>query len=127
MNYKKIMLVTFMLLAILTIGAVSATEDIASDELAASDEVADVQLPQEDFDDLSTDNSAMVYTHDDEVDEGEVGDGDDEEDPYRIEVVEEFDVSDQNQTIISIFCPEGTEGWFVIMVLDDDWREIFDY
>ena len=122
MNYKKITLVTFVLLAILTMGAVSASEDVAFDELAASDEVADVQLPQENLDDALSDGNSTDFFP--EVDDG--GDGD-EEDPYHIEIVEEFDVSDQDQTIISIFCPEGTEGWFVIMVLDDDWREIFDY
>ena len=40
MKIKKIMLVTLLLLAILTVGAVSASEDIASDDnLAASDDV----------------------------------------------------------------------------------------
>ena len=38
MKFKKIMIITFILLAILTIGAASAADDVASDDIAVSDE-----------------------------------------------------------------------------------------
>ncbi|AMD17137.1 hypothetical protein TL18_03335 [Methanobrevibacter sp. YE315] len=108
-----------MLLAVLTIGAVSASEDVAFDELAVSDEVADVQLPQEDFDDLSMDNSTVFYP----LDDGEEGD-----DPYNVEVVDEFDVNDQSLAIINITCPvDEQNGYFVFKTLNDDWRELYSY
>lgn len=42
MKFKKIMLVTFVLLAILTIGAVSAADDIITNETLAADNVEEV-------------------------------------------------------------------------------------
>ena len=49
MKFKKIMLVTIVLLAILTMGAVSASEDVASDDdgLAVIEEDASIDAPVE--------------------------------------------------------------------------------
>ena len=48
MKIKRIMLITFLLLAVLAIGAVSAVDDIASDNMTVSD---DVDVIAEDDDD----------------------------------------------------------------------------
>ena len=80
MRIKKIMLVTLVLLAILTMGAVSASEDVTSDDggLAAVDEDASVDAPAEevetddvlssDYDDFDFDpyiETDEVYLEDD--------------------------------------------------------------
>lgn len=44
MKYKKLMLVTLVLLAILTIGAVSASDDVSSDNLTVSEDVGEVSV-----------------------------------------------------------------------------------
>ena len=41
-------------------------------------------------------------------------DEDDEDDPYNLYVPSEFDINDDDAVIISIYCPEGTEGVFYI-------------
>jgi len=67
MKYKKLMLVTLLLLAILTIGAVSASEDTTvsddADELSQSfDEVLAVEDSQED---LTENPSEEIIANDD--------------------------------------------------------------
>jgi hypothetical protein len=47
MKLKKGMLIALVVMAILTIGAVSASEDIVSDDLTVSNEAGDVQLSLE--------------------------------------------------------------------------------
>ena len=64
MKFKKIMLVTFLLLAVLTIGAVSASDDVASDNLTVSDDGDSIDSPVDDANLLS--------------DDGEEGEGDEE-------------------------------------------------
>ena len=44
------MLITFLLLAVLTIGAVSASDDVASDNITVSDEADDVIASEDDYD-----------------------------------------------------------------------------
>ena len=63
MKFKKIMLVTFLLLAILTMGAASASEDVASDDsgLAVVDGGASVDAPAEE---VETDD-VLSYDYDD--------------------------------------------------------------
>ena len=56
MNIKRIMLITFLLLAVLTIGAVSASDDVAADNLTVSD---DVDVVTDKYD--STDYYIEVY------------------------------------------------------------------
>ena len=63
MKYKKIMLIALLLLAVLTIGAVSASDDVALDNVTASD---DVDVIAEDGDDTGGDDD----TGDDEDEYG---------------------------------------------------------
>jgi hypothetical protein len=55
------------------------------------------------------------------------GDDDDEDDPYKIDVAYEFDVNDPDALIVTLYCPDGEQGFFVFRVLDDDWKEISTY
>ena len=50
MKFKRIMLITLVLLAVLTIGAVSAADAVASDDLAVSDEGDSIEAPVDDVD-----------------------------------------------------------------------------
>ncbi|WP_458455915.1 Ig-like domain-containing protein [Methanobrevibacter sp.] len=117
MKFKKMMLVALLLLAILTIGAVSASED--EDMLAVNDDAGDTEIQVPAADEILTDNSTFIMEDEDD-DEGD-------DDPYRVELMEEFDITDREQEIIRIYCPEETEGYFIINTLDDDWRELYTY
>jgi hypothetical protein len=67
-----------------------------------------------------------IYSNDEVVFEYEKRmkyDVDDDDDPYHIEMVDSFDISDRDAQLIKIYCPEGTEGYFVIIIDDED--EIF--
>ena len=46
--------------------------------------------------------------------------GDDDDDPYHIEMADSFNITDRDAEIIKIYCPEGTEGYFVITADDED-------
>ena len=46
MKMKNIMLITFLLLAVLTIGAASAADDAVSDDVAASEEGVSLMFPR---------------------------------------------------------------------------------
>ena len=79
MKFKKIMLITLLLLAVLTIGAVSASDDVASDNVTASDDVdviAEDVDPEGDVpkDDVNDDGYGAWYNESeiitDEDDEG---------------------------------------------------------
>ena len=117
MKYKNMMLAALLLLAILTMGAVSASED--ADTLAVSDDVGDIEVQAPAADEILTENSTFIV--------GDEGDDEGDDNPYNVEIVGEFDITDRDQEIIKINCPEGTEGYFVIMTLDDDWRELYEY
>lgn len=57
MKFKKIMLITFILLAILTIGAASAADDVASDDIAVVDDGDVLDVSQDDkLEDMSEDD-----------------------------------------------------------------------
>lgn len=75
MRYKKIMLVALLLLAVLTISAVSASDETVTDALTSGDEVADVQLSHEnDFNNvLSDENSTDMDDGDEPEWDGEDG------------------------------------------------------
>ncbi|MDO5815217.1 MAG: hypothetical protein Q4Q18_06230 [Methanobrevibacter sp.] len=49
MKFKKIMLITFLLLAVLTIGAVSASDDVSDENLTVSDGGDDAIVPDDDL------------------------------------------------------------------------------
>ncbi|WP_458405758.1 hypothetical protein [Methanobrevibacter sp.] len=56
MKYIKLMLVTLVLLAILTIGAVSASDDVSSDNLTVSDDVDEVSVDASVDDEIISDS-----------------------------------------------------------------------
>lgn len=90
------MLITFLLLAVLTIGAVSASDDVSSDNLTVSDDV-----------DAITDDNKYA---DDEI---WINDEEMEIDENNPEFDSEYD--DELTEIASITLPEGTEGKFQIL------------
>ena len=201
MKFKKIMLVTFLLLAILTIGAVSASDDVASDDLAVSEDgvdespiseatsdeevltdspyeedgfdpivapmmeldddeaVVDINTPDEgNFTIYVTDSDDKTSEFNHEIDENDVREGyitwnledlnitevgiyklsakyisDSESiwvfEDYRLIVTEEpmvsfadefFDINDDEEPIVSICCPEGLTGIFVVNIFEED-------
>ena len=69
MKYKKLMLVTLVLLAILTIGAVSASDDVSSDNLTVSEDVDEVSVDAFVDDEKISENSEkeVVAVSDDEL------------------------------------------------------------
>lgn len=108
------MLVTLLLLAVLTLGAVSATDDIASDDLAVSDEGDAVDVSQEDNSDgIASDGNSENYDPDDgviiSVDENE------------FELDNEYDLE---ETFASVSVREGLEGNITITAYDDNGNEI---
>ena len=78
MKIKNIMLITFLLLAVLTIGAVSASDDIALDNVTASDDADALSVDDEDdpyFDyDLYLDNNLEDICIDPNNENGEYND-----------------------------------------------------
>jgi hypothetical protein len=117
MKLKKGMLIALVVMAILTIGAVSASEDIVSDDLTVSNEAGDVQLSLEndENDVVSEGNSSVV------VDE------DDEENPYYIFVNEDEIITDsenedydENAMVAGIILPNDTEDGHLDVFTDDD-------
>ncbi len=91
MKIKRIMLITFLLLAVLAIGAVSAADDIASDNMTVSDDVD-------------------VITADDD---------DDEDSDYYIDIYTEIDIENEDEEVADITLPKGTEGSFQILNKED--------
>lgn len=67
MKIKRIMLITFLLLAVLAIGAVSAADDVASENVTASDDVDVIAADDDDDDYYSIDiNEEIIKLNDDE-------------------------------------------------------------
>jgi len=116
MKLKKGMLIALVVMAILTIGAVSASEDIVSDDLTVSNEAGNVQLSLEndENDVMSEGNSSVV-------------DEDDEENPYYIFVNEDEIITDsenedydENAMVAGIILPNDTEDGHLDVFTDDD-------
>jgi len=116
MKLKKGMLIALVVMAILTIGAVSASEDSVSDDLTVSNEAGDVQLSLEndENDVVSEGNSSVV-------------DEDDEENPYYIFVNEDEIITDsenedydENAMVAGIILPNDTEDGHLDVFTDDD-------
>lgn len=53
--------------------------------------------------------------------------GGDDEDPYQIEVEENFDIADPDTEIIKIHCPDGRDGYFVVIADNDEIKLRYDY
>ena len=108
MKHKKIMLVALILLAVLTISAVSASDDIASDgNLTVSEE--------EDSIDTSTDDVELLSQGDD----GNVG----ADVSFDVEVADEVDLADENAAIVNVTCPENAQGYIAVVVSGEDENE----
>jgi hypothetical protein len=116
MRLKKIMLVTFVLLAVLTIGAVSAAEDVASDDaLTVVDNGDSIESPVNDGDLLSDGDDG---DEDDEEDVSlDIGDGGD--DKYNLS--EEYEL---NAAFVTATVRNGTEGNLTVSTFDDYNNEI---
>ena len=114
MNMKRITLIAFLLLAILTIGAVSASDDAISDGLNATDDSEVIASGGAVYDD--EDHGIVVNEYDGD-------DGDDEG----------IDLRDDTEEIATIYLPENTDrgsfqirnGEKIVARLDvadnDDW------
>ena len=105
------MLVTFLLLAVLTIGAVSAADDVASDDLAVSDDGDSIESPADDADVLSDgeqdalgDEEHYIGVNEDDI------------------IIDENDPDyDENAAVAWIILPnDTTEGRFVICDGDEE-------
>ena len=102
MKYKKIMLITLLLLAVLTIGAVSASDDVASDDsVAASDEGVD-------------ESPVSEATSDEEV----LADSPYEENGFDPIVAKTIELDNDEDAVVDINTPD--EGNFTIYVTDSD-------
>ena len=106
MKYKKVMLVTLMLLAILTIGAVSAADTPAVNE--TQDPIG-----------LSVDNDNINLTDEYDDDSGDY-ENDPEEIDYWMDVKEEYDVTSLENTLISWNFYNTDEDGNITVYLDGD-------
>ncbi|WP_458453388.1 hypothetical protein [Methanobrevibacter sp.] len=111
MKFKKIMLVAFLLLAVLTVGAVSASEDIVSDDNLAVEDAPEDIIEESSVEEVITSDS------DEEV-VGVVADD------FKVNVSEEVNLDDENAKIVEFYYPEGATGSVeLILTSYDD----FDY
>ena len=108
MKFKKIMLVTLVLLAILTMGAVSASEDVASDDdgLAVIEEDASIDAPVEEVETDEVLSSPYEENGFDPIFENEVN-------------------LDSDKPVIDINTPD--EGNFSISVDDGEETNVFNH
>ena len=113
MKIKHLMIVS-LILAILTIGAVSASEDI-SDDLTANNETVDEIAS---IDGAAPDSDDVVASADDGDVLEDVKPGD-----FKVKMVnKEIDLDDENKdekTVISFYCPNGTEYERVVVKYKD--------
>lgn len=97
MKIKKIMLITLLLFAVLTIGAVSAADDTASENLTVTDEAASDNLA---VDDAVADEELIGLNYDSE---------------HYIEVnIDEITLTNDEETIADIYLPTNAKGSFKI-------------
>ncbi len=135
MKNKKIFLLSLILLAILLIGAVSASEDVASEDtsISVSDDVisedtvavSDEGAPVVDLD-SANDEDDSSQSVDDEIILGE-GDDEDENNPYytfvndeRIITDTDDDDYDDEAIVAGIILPPDTEDGHLDIFTDDD-------
>ena len=113
MKFKKVMLVTFLLLAILTIGAISASEDVASDDSIAASDITEDPIEETPVDEV------MAETPEDTV-------GVTAED-FNVNINNKtFDVDkDQNEVVFNFTAPQGADGDFDIFV-NDKYKTCFE-
>ena len=121
MKIKYLIMVSLML-AVLTIGAVSASEDISSDDDLAASEITEDAVGELPSDEIIAGEEAQ----------DELGADEDAQDALELEasdfdvnVTEEISLDDENvgeKKVISIYCPEGSEGGD-IRITCDKWEE----
>ena len=121
MKYKKIMLIALLLLAVLTISAVSASDDAALDNVTASDDVDVIVSDPDDSGDSGDDSGDSGGDTG-----GDTGGDDTEEDEYgawfnesEIYVGDGFD---KNIVVASMTVPNTINGTFVI---SRDYEDLF--
>jgi len=122
MKYKKLMLVTLLLLAILTIGAVSASEDTTvsddADELSQSfDEVLAVEDSQEDL----TENPSEEIIENDDADDALSYDASD----FNVKINESMDLADEYPAV-TFDVPSDAEGQIRVQTNYTDYNLGFD-
>ena len=109
MKLKKIMLITCLLLAVITIGAVSASENNEPvDDLAVSD-IAQDSIEQPDIDE----DADELQSADADEKLSDLGPED-----FKVNISKSFDLNDEDAVAISYYCPKGAEG--IINVYMDD-------
>ena len=100
MRFKNIMLITLMLLAILTVGAVSASDDVISDDLTVSDETGDEISQVDEIEEIATA---------DDVQEDIVGDGEKTDLSFIYKIDDEIMLeNNENNNSIGLFYLEGS-------------------
>ncbi len=116
MKYKKIMLVSLFLLAVLTIGAVSAVEDtVLSDDNALTAENTDSlsqsldDVTAEDTDSLSQSLDDDVTVEKNKADEGVKGSSYDASD-FNVVINESMNLAAEDAPAVIFEVPEGAEG-----------------
>lgn len=110
MKYKKIMLVTFLLLAILTIGAVSASQDtvISNDEVAPSQDMDDELTVEDSQEDLAENPSEETIAGDDADDVLSYESSD-----FNVKINESMDLADEGAAV-TFDVPSGAEGTIMV-------------
>jgi hypothetical protein len=114
----KYLIIVSLLLAVLTIGAVSASDDVAVDDaVAANDDRGDKIV--------TVNDDAIQDSGDDKVsaEDGNVLEDVDANDFDAEMVTDEIDLDDEgydDETVFSFYCPNGTAGNRVYTVYEDD-------
>jgi hypothetical protein len=128
MKYKKIMLVALVLLAVLTIGAVSASDDVASNETLAVEDIDEVSIDASLDEKMSNeDNSEILAIEDDEdssvygnfsyTDENIIDENDTSNSKSNPEIyVDSEDVYYGGEVTIQIMLPENATGTVNVML-----------
>ena len=105
MKIRKILLITFMLLAVLAVGAVSAADEIASDNMTVTNEATLDSVAVTDEDGVIVEDDTIASKYDEER--------------YHIQVNEEINVSNKDMDIAGIYLPPQTKGQFRMYKWDE--------
>lgn len=111
-------MIVSIMLAIITIGAVSASEEIMTD-----DELTVNDIAEEPINDVAVDETVdeLQSTDDEEV----LSDLTSED--FKVNIHETFDLSDEDDVAISYYCPEGANGAICVYLDDNDFYSYYNY
>ncbi len=129
MKIKNIMLITFLLLAVLTIGAVSASDDVALDNVTASDDADTITVDDDPYEDYSItiDEDPICIdpdNEDDEYDEDYAVASLDVDTTSPEDVKGSFQLWKENEKLVEIkIDPNDDEHW----EYDDEMKELSVY